>query len=353
MDLKINEKIYELRRGKQMTQEQLANALGVTAPAVNKWEKGNSYPDITLLAPLARILDTTLDELLSFQRELTDREVLKLEADLGKRFEAEGYETALEACEKYLKEYPNFLCLKFRVANLISSMLLICNVQGDRTDYQARARELLEEVAAGTRVDLAEAAKVMLVGHYMGKKDFDKAEQILDGMPDLIYDKRDLYPSLYLQQNKLDKAQKMFETELFQKLNRIILALNSLKGIYIRRGDRERAKKYIDMGAELLTMFGLHHTTVCEQYLDFYMNSGDRSLALDWLERYLEEFDRISFDYSDSFFFSTLELKESKENMTQLRRLLVQSFETEEEWEELRGEERFQKALEKFRLQTP
>ncbi len=83
------------------------------------------------------------------------------------------------------------------------------------------------------------------------------------------------------------------------------------------------------------------------------MNSGDRSLALDWLERYLEEFDRISFDYSDSFFFSTLELKESKENMTQLRRLLVQSFETEEEWEELMGEERFQKALEKFRLQTP
>lgn len=54
--MKINETIRERRLAKNMTQEQMAAALGVTAPAVNKWEKGTSCPDIALLPPLARLL---------------------------------------------------------------------------------------------------------------------------------------------------------------------------------------------------------------------------------------------------------------------------------------------------------
>ena len=64
--MKINEIIKERRLAKNMTQEQVASYLGVTAPAVNKWEKGSSYPDITLLPALARLLDTDLNTLLSF-----------------------------------------------------------------------------------------------------------------------------------------------------------------------------------------------------------------------------------------------------------------------------------------------
>lgn len=49
--------------------EQIANQLGVSAPAVNKWKNGISYPDIELLAPLARLLNISIDTLLSFQDE--------------------------------------------------------------------------------------------------------------------------------------------------------------------------------------------------------------------------------------------------------------------------------------------
>lgn len=51
-----------------MTQEEMANRLGVTTPAVNKWENSNSKPDIELLAPIARLLDISLDTLLSFMK---------------------------------------------------------------------------------------------------------------------------------------------------------------------------------------------------------------------------------------------------------------------------------------------
>ena len=54
--MKINETIRQRRIERNLTQEQVANYLGVTAPAVNKWEKGTSYPDITTLPALARIL---------------------------------------------------------------------------------------------------------------------------------------------------------------------------------------------------------------------------------------------------------------------------------------------------------
>lgn len=71
----LGAKIAALRKIRNMTQEQLAAQLGISAPAVSKWETGSSYPDITLLAPLARALGTNLDTLLQFEQTLSDQEV--------------------------------------------------------------------------------------------------------------------------------------------------------------------------------------------------------------------------------------------------------------------------------------
>ena len=58
MDIGVVIKKYRKEAG--MTQEEMANRLGVTTPAVNKWENSNSKPDIGLLAPIARLLDISL-----------------------------------------------------------------------------------------------------------------------------------------------------------------------------------------------------------------------------------------------------------------------------------------------------
>ena len=73
MDIGVVIKKYRKEAG--MTQEEMANRLGVTTPAVNKWENGNSKPDIELLAPIARLLDISLDTLLSFHEKLSDAEI--------------------------------------------------------------------------------------------------------------------------------------------------------------------------------------------------------------------------------------------------------------------------------------
>lgn len=71
--MKINQIIRQKRKELSLTQEQIAEFLGVSTPAVNKWEKGSTYPDITLLPALARLLKVDLNTLMSFNDDLTDR----------------------------------------------------------------------------------------------------------------------------------------------------------------------------------------------------------------------------------------------------------------------------------------
>jgi len=66
--------IQQKRKDAGLTQAQLADRLGVTAPAVNRWEKDLSFPDAALLAPLARCLKTDLNELFSFYDSLSAKE---------------------------------------------------------------------------------------------------------------------------------------------------------------------------------------------------------------------------------------------------------------------------------------
>ena len=59
--MKIHDVIRSKRKEMGLTQEALARYIGVSAPAVNKWEKGTCYPDITLLPALARLLKVDLN----------------------------------------------------------------------------------------------------------------------------------------------------------------------------------------------------------------------------------------------------------------------------------------------------
>ena len=61
--------ISEMRKARKMTQKELAQALDITDKAVSKWERGLSYPDISLLSRLADLLGVTVSELLGGEKE--------------------------------------------------------------------------------------------------------------------------------------------------------------------------------------------------------------------------------------------------------------------------------------------
>ena len=74
--IKINEQIAFLRKQKGLTQEELANALGVTNQAVSKWESAQCCPDIQLLPDLAKIFDVSVDELLGYTPVSTTEDIV-------------------------------------------------------------------------------------------------------------------------------------------------------------------------------------------------------------------------------------------------------------------------------------
>ena len=65
---KFGKFIAELRKEKNMTQKQLAEKLNLTDKAISKWERGLSFPDITILNPLADVLEINISELLNCEK---------------------------------------------------------------------------------------------------------------------------------------------------------------------------------------------------------------------------------------------------------------------------------------------
>ena len=76
MDMTIGKRIALLRKEKGMTQEDLANAMGVSPQAVSKWENDQTCPDISALPKLSKLLGVTVDELLEGKQELPAVRVL-------------------------------------------------------------------------------------------------------------------------------------------------------------------------------------------------------------------------------------------------------------------------------------
>ena len=117
--MNIGSVIKKYRKELGYTQEEMANRLGVTTPAVNKWENGNSNPDIELLAPIARLLNISLDTLLSFHQNLTDIEITKLIQKMEKMFSEEGYEKTYQWAVNIINKYPNCNMLIWQMAVML------------------------------------------------------------------------------------------------------------------------------------------------------------------------------------------------------------------------------------------
>ena len=69
--MEFNDKLQELRKQKDITQEELAEKLYVSRTAVSKWESGRGYPNIESLKAIAKFFSVTVDELLSTDEALT------------------------------------------------------------------------------------------------------------------------------------------------------------------------------------------------------------------------------------------------------------------------------------------
>lgn len=106
MEMTIGANIKRLRTAKNITQEQLSVAMNVTCAAVSKWERGETYPDITLLQPLSYFFEVTLDELMGYDQKKVQADIDETIALYRKHWkDSKGREIIVKAYHDYPNDY--------------------------------------------------------------------------------------------------------------------------------------------------------------------------------------------------------------------------------------------------------
>lgn len=120
--MSIGSTIKKLRRERNMTQEQLAEYLGITANAVSQWECDRTAPDISQLPMLAYVLDVSIDEILGVNTYKQDETVKKI-IDEQKEFYAAGnFLKSSVILKKGLALYPKSYEIMVTLAHVLSCM---------------------------------------------------------------------------------------------------------------------------------------------------------------------------------------------------------------------------------------
>ncbi len=228
--MKINEVIRQRRLALGLTQEQVAAALGVSTPAVNKWERAVSYPDITLLPALARLLHTDLNTLLSFQEELTREEAGDFINRLTTVAAEEGLSAAFALARDMLREYPACDLLLLNTALTLDGLTnLMSEGLSDREKADQEVEELYRRAAESGDQPVRDQAKAMLFSRCMGRREYDTAERLLRELPSqTLFDTRRMTAQLLTARGEYGQAAQMTEQVLLGEIGSVLTGLLSL-----------------------------------------------------------------------------------------------------------------------------
>ena len=138
MELKLAENIKRMRKERQLTQEALANALGVTVGAVYKWEADLTSPEISMLVRIADLFDTSVDTLLGY--EMADKRKGSITEYIYSLLAKKDH-AALEEAEKALIRYPNDFGVIVAAGNAFSAF----GMEEKNNDMLKRAIVLFEK----------------------------------------------------------------------------------------------------------------------------------------------------------------------------------------------------------------
>ena len=187
MDIRINEKLAQLRAESELTQEEVANHLGITKAAVSKWECGQSMPDISLLPAIADLYSTSIDDLFGRVQE-PDKESINAAYQTALALLGEDYDAGLDYVRQQVRE--NWTCcdlLRMMGAALFAQIPKLRGFNGGLLEDESlqcadEAERIIRRVidlspsGAGISVELPSLVRILL---WTGRE--REAEKLLDG----------------------------------------------------------------------------------------------------------------------------------------------------------------------------
>lgn len=215
--MNIGQKIKELRLKEKMSQEELANCLGVSTQAVSRWETSVTFPDITLIPILAEIFKCTTDVILCCENNIIDQDIDDIIRLADKALEESDYEdyfTPLKIVKECLLKYPNNERLILETLHRITSYAN----DFDNFDY-SEAIILCEKLLKQSKNDFYRTeAKVILIDCYVKSNLKEKALKIVETIPNTL-NQKELKMRIY------DKESTLYKKESSENILQLTLDL--------------------------------------------------------------------------------------------------------------------------------
>ena len=278
----IGNKIKQLRQKAGLTQDQLANLIGISAQAVSKWETGTTMPDITLLPVLSTEFGVTIDELFDLS---TEQKLQRIERrmDLEESFSPETFNEYEEFLKNMEREYSD----RFKVLSLLAH-LYHHRMESDAKRVSKYAREAItlapEKKDCQWLLQKAEGATVWdwnignhsdVIEFYKGVIEADSVSPktpmpYYEVMDNLIADHRTKEARKYLEEYKKLPAHKPFLVPIYEAH----IALAEYDAESADKITNEALKKFSDEGSFLFES-AQYHARRCnyELAIDFYERS--------------------------------------------------------------------------------
>ncbi len=211
MKLTINETLKACRRAKGLTQEEVAAHLGISYQAISKWERGDGYPDITMLPTLAAYFQITVDELLG-TAGLADRK----DYDTINQCWAEQHRLAKETSDdalhrenaalmrSALKRWPNVALLLVQLSTTLERL------DGTDAEKEANLREsvmLQEQILRGEDSEVRSATLYNICFAYERLGEHEKALEAAEKLPNLYKSRENAMVLLHKGKEKRTLAQ--------------------------------------------------------------------------------------------------------------------------------------------------
>ena len=312
--MKINQIIREKRKELSLTQEQIADFLGVSTPAVNKWEKGSTYPDITLLPALARLLKIDLNTLMSFHDDLTVIETENFVNEVDKTVQEQDYDTAFQKAINKIYEYPTCENLIYSVILYLEGALALYNVS-EIEQYREKYETFYKRLATSEIPEIRDTATSMLISYARNRGDFSKAEELKNSLPFSTIDKEEHLAILYQRQERYQDAEKIWEHQVLKGVTDIQTALANMLEIALQEKRENDADFFADMYEAITRQFCFPEWICYNVHLQLALVKKDKGRSLSILQKMLPAMKKEwnTQDYqlyrnvngSDSTFFSS------------------------------------------------
>ncbi|MDR0859298.1 MAG: helix-turn-helix domain-containing protein [Oscillospiraceae bacterium] len=196
MSIKISENLKKLRRSHDLTQEELADIVGVSAQSISKWERGDNFPDITLLPAIANFFEVTLDELVGMSeirgekriadlKALTEERKTKAVSDYQRKV---SFDPVIAEWRELVRDMPHNLEVQYVFAGLLSDW----GLYGKAVTKEIFFGQRRESIAIYTRIlenctddELRCKVIVALVETYISITEYDEAREFITRLPDI------------------------------------------------------------------------------------------------------------------------------------------------------------------------